>query len=197
MANLSIKTGTISRSMLVGNAPYIPSDYESIATITLVSSVINNDFTGISQTYKHLQLRVIGRVDDTGSNAGPLRIRVGNGSIDTGSNYARHSLEGTGSAAAAQGAASQTNIALTQTLPENSALADTFGVAIIDILDYTSTTRNKTIRAFHGNDRNGLGNILLSSGLWINTSAINQIRLYSDGSGLKAGTIISLYGIKG
>ena len=173
--------------------------FESIATITLTSTVLNNDFTGIPQTYKHLQLRVIGRVDDTGTNAGPLKIRVGNGSIDTGANYTRHSLLGTGSAASSNASVSQTNVSLRDTLPENSALADAFGVAIIDIHDYSSTTKNKTIRAFHGNDRNaaGAGNIYLTSGLWINTNAINQIRLDSDGSGLKAGTVISLYGIKG
>jgi hypothetical protein len=171
--------------------------FESIASITLGSSVINNDFTGIPSTYKHLQIRIMGRLDDAGSGAGALRIRVGNSTFDTGSNYARHSLEGDGASAAAQSATSQTNIAITATLPENSVAANINGVAIIDIHDYASTTKNKTFRSFSGQDRNGAGNALLISGLWMSTSAINQIRLYGDGSGLKAGTVISLYGIKG
>ena len=175
----------------------VSGSYESIATITLGSSVINNDFTGIPSTYKHLQIRIIGRLDDAGSGAGALRIRVGNSSFDTGSNYARHNLEGNGASAAAQAATSQTNIAITATLPENSVAANVNGVAVIDIHDYASTTKNKTFRSFSGQDRNGAGNVLLISGLWMSTSAINQIRLYGDGSGLKAGTVISLYGIKG
>jgi len=171
--------------------------FESIASITLSSSVVNNDFLSIPQTYAHLQLRVTGRIDDAGSGAGSLRLRVGNSTFDTGSNYARHNLEGDGSTAASQAATSQTNIAITATLPENSVAADTFGVAIIDIHDYASTTRNKTFRSFSGQDRNGAGNVELISGLWMSTSAINQIRVYADGSGLKSGTVISLYGIKG
>jgi hypothetical protein len=171
--------------------------YESIASITLNSSTINNDFTNIPQTYQHLQLRVMGRLDDAGSGAGSLRIRVGNSTFDTGSNYARHNLEGDGASAAAQGATSQTFIAITQTLPENSVTANVNGVAIIDIHDYASTTKNKTFRSFSGQDRNGAGNVLLISGLWMDTSAINQIRVYGGGSGLKADTVISLYGIKG
>lgn len=172
-------------------------DFQSIQTITLSSSAINNDFTAIPQTFKHLQLRVIGRLDDTGSGAGALRIRVGNSTFDTGANYARHNLEGDGATAGAQGSASQTNIAVTATLPENSVTTGIFGVAIIDIHDYSSSTKNKTFRSFSGQDRNGAGNVELISGLWMSTSAINQIRLYGDGSGLKAGTVIALYGIKG
>jgi hypothetical protein len=184
-------------SLLAGNDYYVPPSFESIASITLGSSVINNDFTGIPSTYKHLQIRIMGRLDDAGSGAGALRIRVGNSTFDTGSNYARHNLEGDGASAGAQSAVSQTNIAITGTLPENSVTANVNGVAIIDIHDYASTTKNKTFRSFSGQDRNGGGNVLLISGLWMSTSAINQIRLYGDGSGLKAGTVISLYGIKG
>jgi hypothetical protein len=183
--------------ILASSFPAAAGAFESIASITLSSSVVNNDFLSIPQTYAHLQLRVIGRIDDAGSGAGSLRLRVGNSTFDTGSNYARHNLEGDGSTAAAQAATSQTNIAITATLPENSVAADTFGVAIIDIHDYASTTRNKTFRSFSGQDRNGAGNVELISGLWMSTSAINQIRVYADGSGLKSGTVISLYGIKG
>ena len=197
MSIKSVKNKTRSGSLLIGNPPFIPTDFESIATITLTSSTINNDFLSIPQTYKHLQIRIIGRLDDSGSGAGSLRVRVGNSTFDTGSNYARHNLEGDGASAGAQSATSQTNIAITGTLPENSVAANVNGVAIIDIHDYASSTKNKTFRSFSGQDRNGAGNALLISGLWMSTSAINQIRLYGDGSGLKAGTVISLYGIKG
>jgi hypothetical protein len=32
-----------------------------------------------------------------------------------------------------------------------------FGVAIIDILDYANTSKNKTVRALSGEDENGAG----------------------------------------
>ena len=77
-----------------GYGGYLPlgaaGAFESIASITLSSSTVNNDFTNIPQTYAALQIRFIGRLDDAGSGAGALRIRVGNSTFDTGSNYARH-----------------------------------------------------------------------------------------------------------
>jgi hypothetical protein len=70
---------------------------------------------------------------------------------------------------------------------------------IIDIHDYASTTKNKTVRSFFGHDRNGAGSVYLYSGLWMNTGAITSLSLgQANFSGtFDTGTVASLYGIKG
>ena len=115
-----------------------------------------------------------------------------------GSNYARHHLYGNGSAAVAAGSASSLI-----TLPGTNQIstADYMSVMIIDIHDYASTTKNKTLRAFNGADANGTGTtnrvVALNSGLWMNTAAINQITLVAYGTGFVAPTQFALYGIRG
>ena len=66
--------------------------YDSIATATGTGSSGIINFTSIPSTYTHLQLRV----SALPSSVDQMVCRVGNGSIDTGSNYARHTLNGNG-----------------------------------------------------------------------------------------------------
>ena len=74
--------------------------------------------------------------------------------------------------------------------------ANSYGVNIIDILDYTNTNKYKTTRMISGYDVNGAtGFIQQSSGLWMNTSAINRIDLVSSGNFTTASTF-ALYGVK-
>jgi hypothetical protein len=68
----------------------------------------------------------------------------------------------------------------------------------VDLEDYASTTKYKTLRAFNGADVNGSGNARLTSSLWLNTNAITSITLNTeDGQNWLTSTTVSLYGIKG
>jgi hypothetical protein len=68
----------------------------------------------------------------------------------------------------------------------------------MDILDYTSTNKNKTVRSLGGFDRNGGGIITLSSSLWFKTpEAITSIRLKPQSSSWTQYSSFALYGIKG
>jgi hypothetical protein len=70
---------------------------------------------------------------------------------------------------------------------------------IVDIQDYKSTTRNKTVRAFMGMNNNlssAIDKLSLESNLWINTAALNRIDITAD-SNFASTTVFSLYGIKG
>jgi hypothetical protein len=75
-----------------------------------------------------------------------------------------------------------------------------FGGGVVDILDYASTSKNKTIRTLSGADINGAGGDLrLSSGLWFATpAAITSITLYANGgsSDFAQYSSFALYGIK-
>jgi hypothetical protein len=115
---------------------------------------------------------------------------------DTGSNYARHRLLGNGSTASASGNASDSLIALLSN-PTGAPGATTPRVMIVDIADYASSTKNKTVRTFSGFDSNSANSVVgLFSGLWMNTNAITSIEIGTF-QAFAAGTSIALYGIKG
>lgn len=176
------------RSMLAGNPAYTPPSFESIATATSTGSSTSLTISSIPSTFKHLQLRIF----SFDSNAGNILIRFNS---DSGTNYARHQLGGNGSAVSASGSISQTYI----NGGFSGYVTNQYAVSIIDILDYGSTTKNKTTRTLFGIDNNGSGNLIIYSGLWLNTSAITSITMTNDGSPLytfSSLTQMALYGIK-
>ena len=71
------------------------STYSTIATTTLASAAASYTFSSIPTTYTDLILVLNGSFD-TFNN---VRFQVGNGSVDTGSNYSATRLLGDGSAA--------------------------------------------------------------------------------------------------
>jgi hypothetical protein len=163
--------------------------FESIATASL-SGVNTATFSSIPATYKHLQIRYHG-LSANGEN--PYLELNG----DTGSNYRYHGVYGSAGAVAAGGSLNTFyNIDLgnyggSSTHPE---------VIIIDFIDYASTTKYKTLRSFFGNDRNSASqnDVGLSSCLWLDTTAINSIRVYTSGAtNWSTGATVALYGIKG
>ena len=171
------------------------ADFESIATVTVGSGGASSiEFTSIPGTYQHLQIRGVARSSQSSTDL-DLNVRVGNGSIDTGSNYSNHLLYGTGAVAAATGYVSQ-SFGWMSMLPGSTATSSTFGSIVLDVLDYCSTSKNKTLRAIGGYDRNGAGYVLVSSAAWLNTSAIDTLRLYPSAGNFVQHSTIALYGIK-
>ena len=195
----SIKGRTNYGSMLAGNTAYeLPGEYESIATVTVgAGGAVSADFTSIPSTYQHLQIRFIER-EETGVATGTsqLQVRFNN---DSGSNYNLHRLYGNGSSELSDNAgASVTSIRVSGNSAASST-ADVFGAGIIDILDYTNTNKNTTVRSLAGadfNDSNGI--IFFSSGLWRNTAAITSIQITNlAGVDHNQYSHFALYGIKG
>lgn len=168
--------------------------FESIASTTLTSTTTSVTFSSIPSDYQHLQIRFIGRFNDTGIGIDWTYLRL-NGV--TTSTYATHRLFGDGSSVTAAGNANYPFIGIPNCIPFNGTTANTFGGVIIDIHDYASTNKNKTVRAFAGADLNGSGNIGLTSGFLNSTSAITSITLYGSSVSWVAGSTFSLYGIKG
>ncbi len=178
------------RSMLAGNAAYIPNSFESIATAT-PSGSSTVTFSSIPSTYQHLQIRINGILASSGQS---IYVRFNGDS--TAGNYKNHGLYGDGSSAGASGGGPTSSIyaAVGWILGSVTTYSN---VAIFDIHDYASTTKNKTTRSLNGADNNSTGgSIELSSGLWMNTNAITSIEVYA-GANYNSGTTIALYGIKG
>jgi hypothetical protein len=178
---------------LIGSFPTpVTSSFESIATITVSGgSTSSFTFSSIPSTYTSLQLRGIVR---TGANNETVWMRL-NG--DTGSNYSAHALKGNSDSTV--GTDANANANKINPIAWTIGTTGIWGASIIDIHDYTSTTRNKTVKAFFGadnNDTTGAGKIYLASGSLRSTSAIDSVTIAAD-SVFTAGTTFALYGIKG
>jgi hypothetical protein len=197
MAVISIKNKTKSGSLLVGNEAFDPGSFVPIATAS-PSGAATVTFSSIPQTYKALQIRFIGRLTYNGGGA------IYNANInfngDSGSNYTYHAIRATGTGVFAYSGTSQTKILLDTAFPDAGVLSNTFGVGITDIHDYSSTTKNKTVRSINGFDNNtgGNGQVWLQSGAWLNTAAITSIVITNNGGhNFASGSNFTLYGIKG
>ena len=171
--------------------------YESIASATGTGSSGVITFSSIPSTYTHLQIRGIAKDTYAGTFELPTRVRFNS---DTGNNYTMHNLNGNGTTVTAQGEATGTNAFFKfrgSNLSTDATFANMNAVSILDIHDYASTSKYKTVRGFSGSDRNGSGSIFLISGLWLSTSAISTITLTADGTNWTTSTTFALYGIKG
>ena len=170
--------------------------FESIATTVVSSPVASVTFSSIPTTYKHLQIRILGRTTRATVQA-TISLRF-NG--DSGATWSTHQLSGDGSATSSSGGGSRAYDYVGVCLGTgSSATAGIFGAGITDILDYADTNKYKTIRTLTGKDVNGSsGSVGLLSANWRNTDAIHTI-FFQDSSfnNLDTGTSIALYGING
>lgn len=166
--------------------------YDALATVTVPSGgVASITFAGIPTGYKHLQIRLFARVSTNADYSAWLR--VGNGSVDSGSNYNWHAIRGDGSTAAALANANQTEI---YAWSAGTQINNVGGAAVIDVLDYQNTNKFKTIRSLGGADNNGNGYANLFSGAWRSTSSIDTINISPQSGIWGQYSQFALYGIK-
>ena len=166
----------------------MPSTYTPIATQTLGSAAATVTFSSISGTYTDLILVV--QCGNSGNTQSNIAVQMGNGSVDTGSNYSRTLIYGDGSSAVSARATSQNFIAIAAGAANNTVI----GVNNIHFMNYSNTTTNKTVIA--RGDQASLYAVA-TVGLWRSTAAINLIQLtLQSGGNFVAGSTFTLYGIK-
>lgn len=165
----------------------MPITYEPIATTTLGSAAASIDFSSISGSYTDLILVVAGETTTTVN----VNLRVGNGSVDTGSNYSSIILRGNGSAAASVGYTNNTEWNI-DSFASGSGNQKNY---IVHLMNYSNTTTYKTVLAKASLPS---AEVVARVGLWRSTSAINIIQVYPNSAGnlLAAGMTATLYGIK-
>lgn len=186
--------GIIASSITSG---LVTGSFESIATVAGTGSANSVSFTSIPATYTHLQIRFIGKSTSTAPSALYTPTITVNG---VSGNYAWHRLSGNGTTVSASQGTTTTAMSLAPNfLPSSGAgYSNMFAIGIIDIIDYTSTTKAKTIRTMAGGDFNGSGVMLLSSGLYYGTpAAITSISINIPTGNWTTTSQFSLYGIKG
>jgi hypothetical protein len=163
-------------------AALLANSYESISTVNVgAGGSTSISFSSIPSTYKHLQLRVIGFM---ASNQN-IYLKL-NGNDGTKG----HTLQGDGTSAISE---------YYNNSPIYSLQSATGRFAsVTDILDYATTTKNKTIRSLAGGDNNGSGRITLASGFYDSTSAITSFTVVGSGGGtFTQYSQFALYGIRG
>jgi hypothetical protein len=168
--------------------------YDLLETQVLTSSASSVTFTGLGaySDYKHLQLRAVVRSDRASSVADFLV----NLNADTGANYAFHTLGGNGTSVFSSAATSQ-SLMETGFATGSTFTANAFGVIVMDILDFSSTTKNTTLRSLTGLAGTENNQIRLVSGLYNSTSAVTSLEFTSQAStNFITGSRFSLYGVK-
>jgi len=194
MAVKSLKRSSVKSTQKTNamNAGYSFQDFELIESVFLSANTATVTFSNLNRyatEYSHLQIRCTTRstanqIWDSGS----LRFND-----DSSNNYAVHSLGGIG--LYSEAGTSRNNISiLSGGMPGATLTTNSFGASIIDILDAYSTVKNKTIREFNG-ATGGEFRVRLGSGLWINTTPINNIALTCSGN-FVASSRFSIYGIR-
>jgi hypothetical protein len=166
----------------------MPATYEPIATTTASGSASSVTFSSVSGSYTDLYLVCDVSYASLGANTGYVVIQVGNGSVDTGTNYSYTWLRGNGSSAtSSRGTSAPYFDGLTAITGTNR------GNLLVNFQNYSNTTTNKTA-VYRVNDN---ANVNAVVGLWRSTSAINTIKIYDASSyNFSSNSTFTLYGIK-
>lgn len=162
--------------------------YTPIATQTLTnSSTITVSFTSIPSTYTDLVLIVSAKVTTAGANNYGIQFNS-----DTGTNYSRTLLNGSGTSASSSRNSNQNYV--TMGVVANSGQAES--IQITQIMNYANTTTYKTAL----NRCAWVEGTQAVVGLWRSTSAINRIDIFLEqtyGTNyFTSGATFTLYGIK-
>jgi hypothetical protein len=157
--------------------------YTPIASITLGAAVSSVTFSSIPSTYTDLVMTV-----ETISSTTNYPYVVLNG--DTGTNYSKTWLTGTGSAASS---GRDTSTAISYITANAASTTSSGFISIVHFMNYSNSTTNKTFLSRSNNAGSGVD---LQVNLWRNTSAITSVQILANTGTFSAGSTFNLYGIQ-
>jgi hypothetical protein len=164
-------------------------EHQSITTA--VGSVTFSNLNTYAADYQHLQLRL--RQTPNGPNQQSLYLRFN----DTTSSYSFHGFGGNGSTIYQYGVNNEPGMKPNYYSPVYN---DSEMHGIIDILDFSSTNKNTTIKTFRSSIIRVTGAIEGSveyhTGAWFNTAAVTSLSLVGSSGVVAYPAEISLYGMK-
>ena len=165
----------------------MPSTYEPIATTTLGSSSSTIDFTSIPTTYTDLVVVLYSKSANSINNDG-INMTVGNGTLDTGSNYSATILYNSGGGIYSFRFSNSTSC-------EIGLIHSQWSTGTFYLQNYSNTSTYKSFLGQTGSSA-GTTDIRRTVGLWRSTAAINTIRLQHGGQQFITGTKCTIFGIK-
>lgn len=185
----TIKQGLKKNETFTAGIPPILGKFYHMGTVEVGAGGASSiEFTGIPAIYKHLQIRLLGKAAG-GTTWYNCDIRFNS---DAGSNYSYHALQGDGASPSTQGYTNTPSIYTPMVAAGNKVYP---GAGIIDILEYSNTSKYKTIKSLTGTEQNGSGRIILASGSWRSLSAISSISILQNNIFTEY-SVASLYGVK-
>ena len=165
--------------------------YDLLETEILTGTQASVTFSSLNSTYgadyQHLQLRMVAVGSGQPSYGVWSQIRFNGDTDGTSPRYAWHELRGNGSTVSSSAGSNYREI-LTFTLNDGKVTA-----AVTDILNFASTSTNKTLRTLTGNADLS---IRLGSGLYNTLTAIDEITVSTQSNNYAIGSRFSLYGLK-
>jgi hypothetical protein len=165
----------------------MPKTYELIASASPTGGTTVT-FSSIPQTYTDLKLIIEGKSNQTGVSYNGMRMTVNN---DTSTLYWSQDVYTNAGTSVVVSTGYSNNFLTIADMAQASQSVAAFGEA--DILDYTSSTKLKTLIYKMAYDQA----VVLSAGCYPQTTAITRLDFVRDGSNtFRSGTNIKLYGIK-
>lgn len=172
-------------------------DYFYIDSHTVVGSSTSSVTINVPSTYRHLEMRVMGRNSRPNVN-GPNWCNPNN---DTNTaNYVTQYFYSFGTSSTNIGAAwSNSEGGLSLNSAGSTAASNIYGVATAVILDYNDTDKWKTYIQTGALSNNNSGDEVSgpTAGMWKSTAAITSLVFRPFTSPFTEGTTIAVYGLKG
>ena len=162
----------------------MPITYTPIATQTLSSNAANVTFSSISGSYTDLILVMMNKVSSGTQNT---LIQLNS---DTGNNYSSTFLYGNGASALS---AIGSNNPYGYANYGSAVFTSTFNLQIVQFMNYSNTTTNKTFLARGNEAASGTDAIV---NLWRSTAAISTIKVYPSAQNWATDSTFTLYGIQ-
>ena len=181
--------------------------FDWIATTTASGTTATLSLGSIPQTYSHL--RIIATTKSTYNSSGVgesyFKIQMGNGSADTGNNYYFGNYRANAASSVIYNNQNAVSAFWSQCPWLNSASMSgyLYDTMIMDIIDYTSTSKLKQVRWYNGypaNSTSGNSELFYRHGTWNSTAAVNTLLLdsstpFADGE-FAVNSTFTLYGVK-
>ncbi len=154
--------------------------------------------TSIPSSYDHLLIVASIRSSKSGYDD-KVDFQMGNGSLDTGTNYSDTTLYGS-SATPASGRVTGATKVDHLWINGDSTLADTFGALKIWVPHYTSSTYKQvlcTATVPNDSSSNSQWQLTVTAGLWASTSAVDVVGITETGDDMMEYSTFTLYGVTG
>ena len=154
--------------------------------------------TSIPSSYDHLL--IVASIRSSKSSAyDKVDFQMGNGSLDTGTNYSKTFLYASTSTPGSARDTGQTSIEKFY-ISADSATADTFGIVKIWIPHYTSSNYKQVIgssTAENASTTDAAWYMTIVAGLWSSTSAVDAVGIKETGDDMMQYSTFTLYGVTG
>jgi hypothetical protein len=157
-------------------------------------------FSNIPQTFSHLQLRITARgteAGNTGNTGTYFNMICNNDTTSTGTgNYSFHCIYGDGSTMNSLTAYGNPGLIM-ERISNAQSPTGFYGTKVVDIIDYTSTSKYKTIKTIGALDVAWGGRFYFNSVMWPSLSPITTLSFYGESGGVfDQFSTFALYGIK-